>query len=131
MVGMAFTFERLHHVQILCPPGGEEVARDFYAGVLGLTELAKPAVLAARGGAWFRGGGWEVHVSPVPDFAPATRAHPGVLVTDLDGLAAALEAAGRPVQWDPHFPGHRRFYSRDDHGNRLEFLEPQPAQGLK
>ncbi|MBB4695236.1 catechol 2,3-dioxygenase-like lactoylglutathione lyase family enzyme [Actinoplanes abujensis] len=117
-------FERLHHVQVLCPPGGEEQARAFYAGVLGLTELAKPAVLAARGGCWFRGGGWEIHVSPVSGFAPQQRAHPGVLVDDLDGLAATLEAAGRPVCWDPHFPGHRRFYSQDDHGNRLEFLEP-------
>jgi catechol 2,3-dioxygenase-like lactoylglutathione lyase family enzyme len=117
-------FAGLHHVQLLTPVGGEDAARAFYAGVLGMTELAKPPVLAARGGCWFRGGGWEVHLSPVPDFVPAARAHPGVLVDDLDALAAVLEAAGRPVQWDPHFPGHRRFYSRDDHGNRLEFLEP-------
>ena len=121
---VCMTFERLHHVQVLCPPGGEDAARAFYAGVLGMTELAKPATLAARGGCWFRSGGWEIHVSPVPDFVPATRAHPGVLVDDLDGLAATLEAAGRPVRWDPHFPGHRRFYASDDHGNRLEFLEP-------
>ncbi|MEV4344351.1 glyoxalase [Actinoplanes sp. NPDC049596] len=116
-------FERLHHVQVLCPPGGEDVAREFYAGVLGMTELAKPAVLQARGGCWFRSGGWEIHVSPVPGFTAATRAHPGVLVTDLDALDRKLRTAGRPVEWDPHFPGHRRFYSQDDHGNRLEFLE--------
>jgi hypothetical protein len=59
----------------------------------------------------------------VPEFLPAARAHPGVLVDDLEGLAAVLDKAGRPVEWDPHFPGHRRLYSRDDHGNRLEFLE--------
>ncbi|MET0423670.1 MAG: glyoxalase [Actinoplanes sp.] len=116
-------FEKLHHVQILIPPDGEDAARAFYGGVLGLTELPKPAVLAARGGCWFRGGGWEVHLSPVTGFTPAVRAHPGVLVTDLTALAETLETAGRPVQWDPHFPGHRRFYSADDHGNRLEFLE--------
>ncbi len=116
-------FVKLHHVQMLCPPGGEEKARDYYAGVLGLAELEKPPVLQARGGCWFRGGGWEVHVSPVPDFVPQVKLHPGVLVDDLDGLARQLETAGRPVQWDPHFPGHRRFYSSDDHGNRLEFLE--------
>lgn len=121
---MGFDFVRLHHVQLLIPPGGEEVARGFYGGLLGMTELAKPPVLADRGGCWFRGGGWEVHLSPVPDFVPATRAHPGVLVKDLDGLAAVLGAAGRPVRWDPHFPGHRRLYTADDHANRLEFLEP-------
>ncbi|MGX6602723.1 glyoxalase [Micromonosporaceae bacterium Da 78-11] len=122
---MGFTFERLHHVQLLIPRGGEDLARGFYGGVLGMTELAKPPVLAARGGCWFAGGGWEVHISPVPDFQPAKKAHPGVLVSDLDGLAAAIEAAGRLVEWDPNFPGHRRLYAHDDHGNRLEFLEPE------
>jgi hypothetical protein len=29
----------------------------------------------------------------------------------------------RAVDWDPHFPGHRRLYAHDGHGNRLEFLE--------
>jgi catechol 2,3-dioxygenase-like lactoylglutathione lyase family enzyme len=120
---MGFAFERLHHVQLLIPPGGEDVAREFYAGVLGMTELTKPPVLAARGGCWFRGGGWEVHLSPVPDFAPARKAHPGVLVRDLDDLAAAVGDAGRTVRWDADFPGHRRFYAVDGHGNRLEFLE--------
>jgi len=120
---MGFTFERLHHVQLIIPIGGEDVARAYYAGVLGMTELVKPPTLAARGGCWFRSGSWEVHLAPVPDFVPAARAHPGVLVNDLERLAGTLEAAGRPVQWDPHFPGHRRLYSSDDHGNRLEFLE--------
>ena len=55
---------------------------------------------------------------------PARKAHPGVLVAGLDALADALTSAGRPVEWDPHFPGHRRLYAHDDHGNRLEFLEP-------
>jgi catechol 2,3-dioxygenase-like lactoylglutathione lyase family enzyme len=110
-------------VQLLIPLGGEGVARDFYSGVLGMAEVMKPSALAARGGCWFRAGGWEVHLAPVPEFAPARRAHPGVLISGLDALAVTLEAAGHPVRWDPHFPGHRRLYSADGHGNRLEFLE--------
>jgi catechol 2,3-dioxygenase-like lactoylglutathione lyase family enzyme len=121
------TFQRLHHVQLAIPAGGEEVAREFYGGVLGMSELAKPEVLRARGGCWFRGGGWEIHLGVDPDFRPANKAHPGVLVAGLDDLAAALAAAGRTVEWDPHFPGHRRLYSYDGHGNRLEFLEPVTA----
>ncbi|MDQ1733060.1 MAG: hypothetical protein QOK10_3219 [Pseudonocardiales bacterium] len=31
---------------------------------------------------------------------------------------------GGHVDWDDNFPGHRRFYVHDLHGNRLEFLEP-------
>jgi hypothetical protein len=92
-----------------------------------MTELEKPAGLQARGGCWFRGGGWEVHLGVEREFVPAHKAHPGVLVRDLDALAAALTAAGRRVDWDPDFPGHRRLYSFDGHGNRLEFLEPVSA----
>ena len=122
-------FLRLHHVQLAIPPGGEDVARAFYRDVLGMTELEKPPVLAARGGCWFRGGGWEVHLGVEADFVAARKAHPGVLVDGLDELAAALAAAGRPVDRDPHFPGHRRLYTADGHGNRLEFLEPLPRSG--
>lgn len=120
---MGFRIDDLHHVQLLIPPGGEGEARAFYSEVLGMAEIVKPPVLAARGGCWFRGGGWEVHLSPVPDFVPARKSHPGVLISGLDALAATLEAAGHPVEWDPHFPEHRRLYSADGHGNRLEFLE--------
>jgi catechol 2,3-dioxygenase-like lactoylglutathione lyase family enzyme len=117
-------FLRLHHVQLAIPAGGEDVARAFYRDVLGMTELEKPPELAARGGCWFRGGGWEVHLGVEDGFAPARKAHPGVLVEGLDELATTLTAAGYRAQWDPHFPGHRRIYSSDGHGNRVEFLEP-------
>ena len=120
---MTYVFARLHHVQLAIPPGGEERARAFYGGVLRMTELDKPHALRARGGCWFRGDGWEVHLGVEPEFAPARKAHPGVLVEGLDALAATLAAAGRPVDWDPLFPGHRRLYTADGHGNRLEFLE--------
>ena len=40
---------RLHHVQLACPPGGEEVARRFWVQGLGLAEVPKPAPLAGRG----------------------------------------------------------------------------------
>lgn len=120
------TFARLHHVQLAIPAGSEATARSFYGEVLGMTQLDKPAVLAARGGCWFRAGGWEVHLGVEDDFRPARKAHPGVLVDDLDALAARLTAAGAEVRWDDDFPGHRRFYASDPYGNRLEFLEPVP-----
>ena len=119
-----FTFSRLHHIQLAIPPGGEEDCRGFWGGVLGMEELEKPAVLAARGGCWFRGGGVEVHLGVEQDFTPARKAHPGILVTDLNRLAETLSAAGVEVTWDGEFPGHARFYAADPFGNRLEFLEP-------
>ena len=121
---MTFSLGPLHHVQLAIPPGGEDACRAFWGGVLGMAELQKPPVLAARGGCWFRGGGLEVHLGVEEPFAPARKAHPGILVEDLDGLAATLEDAGTAVTWDGEFPGHRRFYAADPFGNRLVFLEP-------
>ena len=114
----------IHHVQLACPPGSEAALRDFYHGVLGLGEIPKPAALAGRGGCWFRGHGIELHLGVEQDFRPARKAHPGLLVRDLDAWAGRLRAAGHPVQPDGDFPGMRRFYSEDPLGNRLEFLEP-------
>ncbi|HEY7325500.1 MAG TPA: VOC family protein [Streptosporangiaceae bacterium] len=117
----------IHHVQLACPAGSEDASRAFYAGVLGLAEIDKPAALARRGGCWFRGHGIELHLGVEAGFEPARKAHPGLLVSDLDGWAARLAAAGYPVSFDDDFPGMRRFYSADPHGNRLEFLEPLAA----
>ena len=116
-------FIALHHAQLAMPPGEETAARAFYTGPLGMTELQKPPVLAARGGCWFRRGGLELHLGVEDPFVPARKAHPGLLVDGLDGLAAALEGAGHAVTWDDDFPGYRRFYAADPFGNRLEFLE--------
>jgi catechol 2,3-dioxygenase-like lactoylglutathione lyase family enzyme len=117
----------IHHVQLACPAGSEDASRAFYAGVLGLEEIEKPPALASRGGCWFRGHGIELHLGVEQDFRPARKAHPGLLVTGLDQWAARLTAAGYPVTFDAEFPGMRRFYSADPHGNRLEFLEPVTA----
>jgi catechol 2,3-dioxygenase-like lactoylglutathione lyase family enzyme len=121
----------LHHVQIACPPGGEDDARRFYAGALGLTEVEKPADLRGRGGAWFRAYDEqgtvvaELHVGVEDPFIPARKAHPAFVVDDLAGVADHLVEAGfevDPSQADS-FVGYRRFHAHDPHGNRVEVLE--------
>ena len=34
---------RLHHVQVSCPPGGEDAARGFWVDALGLVEVSQAA----------------------------------------------------------------------------------------
>jgi catechol 2,3-dioxygenase-like lactoylglutathione lyase family enzyme len=114
---------RIDHVQVACPPGAEEIQRGFYVGVLGMTEVAKPAALAGRGGAWFRCDEAELHVGVESDFHPACKAHPALLVDDLDAMAAAITAAGRAVRWDDAIPGVRRFHTEDPVGNRIELIQ--------
>lgn len=121
----------LHHVQVACPPGGEEAARRFYADGLGLTEVEKPAGLEGRGGTWFRGYdvrgavAAEVHVGVEEPFAPARKAHPAFVVEDLDALARSLVAAGFEVdERERHtYSGYRRFHTHDGAGNRVEVLQ--------
>lgn len=139
----------IHHVQLTCPIGAETAVREFYAGVLQLHEIAKPPLLAQRGGCWFVGGEQsrlEIHIGVADPFAPATKGHPGFMCDDkqdLDALAERLESAGYPVTWDdalreatmsvtrhdgvrqPHAAGMWRFYVNDPHDNRLEFLAPR------
>ena len=120
---------KLHHVQVSCPPGGEDSARAFYGVALGLVEVAKPPALAARGGAWFRSsyGSVEVHVGVEQEFRPARKAHPAFLVDDLDHVAARLEGAGYAVERDSLFPGYDRLYTADGAGNRIEIMQVASA----
>ncbi len=112
------------HVQLAAPPGSEDLLRPYYTDVLGMTEIPKPPVLAARGGCWFAAGPVQLHLGIEADFVPAAKAHPGIRVTGIHAFALRLAGHGAPVIWDDDLPGHRRFYSTDPVGNRLEFLEP-------
>lgn len=114
----------LHHVQLAMPAGGESRARTFYGDQLGLHEVTKPPELVARGGVWFRAGGLELHLGVEEPFAPARKAHPGIVTDDLDGLMTRLTAHGHQVRPDDRFPGYRRCDVDDVFGNRLEFLQP-------
>ncbi|MDX3353158.1 glyoxalase [Streptomyces sp. ME01-24h] len=114
----------LDHVQLAAPPGSEDILRDFYAGVLGMSEIPKPPVLAARGGCWFAAGPVQLHIGVEEEFRPARKAHPGLRVSGIEAYADRLRSRGATVVWDGDLPGHRRFYSVDPVGNRLEFLEP-------
>ncbi|MFE7949259.1 VOC family protein [Streptomyces sp. NPDC057426] len=112
------------HVQLAAPTGSEDRLRRYYGEVLGMVEVAKPPVLAARGGCWFQAGPVQLHLGVEEDFRPARKAHPGLRVTGIEEYAARLEERGALVVWDDNLPGHKRFYSEDPVGNRLEFLEP-------
>ena len=116
--------ERIDHVQLAMPAGQEEQARQFYCGLLGLTEVPKPASLAARGGAWFEHGDLHVHLGVDPEFRGAKKAHPAFQVTGLASFSARLRQAGAPVTEDDLLPGFARLFVHDPFGNRIELLEP-------
>lgn len=121
----------LHHVQVSCPPGGEDDARRFYGRALGLAEVEKPPALRDRGGAWFRAYdalgavSAELHVGVEDPCVPARKAHPAFVVDDLEAVVASVRAAGFAVDLSEResFPGYLRFHTRDGAGNRVEVLQ--------
>jgi len=117
------TITGIDHVQVAAPAGCEGAARAFYGALLGLEELSKPEPLRARGGCWFRAGDQELHVGVGDPFAPALKAHPGLVTADLDGLRARLNGVGIETTDDDAVPGTRRFFAADPFGNRLEFRQ--------
>jgi catechol 2,3-dioxygenase-like lactoylglutathione lyase family enzyme len=114
----------IDHVQVAIPPGSEDAARAFYRDLLGMTELAKPAALAGRGGCWFVAGSAVLHLGVEAQFSPARKAHPAFLVTALDALFDLLTEHGhRGTRADGELPGVRRFHVADPLGNRIEFQQ--------
>jgi catechol 2,3-dioxygenase-like lactoylglutathione lyase family enzyme len=113
----------IEHVQLAMPPGQEARARAFYVDILGLIEIPKPPDLALRGGAWFELGPAKVHLGVEPDFRPARKAHPGLLVEGLTELITKLEQAGYSVTHGDSLEGYNRVYVDDPFGNRIELME--------
>ncbi len=113
----------IDHIQLAMPAGQEDEARRFYAGFLGLTEVAKPSHLVARGGAWFENANVRIHLGVDPEFRPAKKAHPGLLVGDLNGLLEILRTAGHPVADGDVREAYEHAYVEDPFGNRLELIQ--------
>jgi len=124
------TIVGVDHIQLAMPPGEEEKARAFYAGLLGVPERPKPAALAARGGAWFESPHVRIHLGVEKDFRPARKAHPGLLVDGLAELTAELRRGGYAVTEDP-LEDRPRIYVDDPFGNRLELIDAALAQGVR
>ncbi|MFB9995533.1 VOC family protein [Deinococcus oregonensis] len=114
----------LDHVQIEAPAGCEAEAHAFFGGFLGLPELPKPAVLAARGGAWFGlPDGRQLHIGVTPNFVPRDKGHLALRCTDLDAVTERASASGISCVPDTELAPIRRVFLRDPWGNRLEILE--------
>lgn len=113
----------IDHVQLAMPHAGEEQARRFYIGVLGMREIDKPAHLAVGGGCWFASGAAHIHLGVEEGHRPSRKAHPALLVEDLAALAQRLEMAGVPFTAGKPLAGYIRGDTTDPFGNRIELME--------
>ena len=117
----------LDHVQLAMPRGAEQLARRFYADLLGLDEIPKPPQLASRGGLWFSCGELQLHLGVEEPFAAARKAHPALRIVGYQILLDRLDRAGVNIVRDSELPGVERAFVSDPFGNRLELIRWQDS----
>lgn len=114
------------------PEGLEELASEFYAGVLGLAPVAKPEAMG-RQGCWFQlPDGRQIHLQVRQPFQPLQDPHPALVVEDWQAAMDALAAGGCRWEPDDRWPGIDRGFTFDPFGNRIELMSAAGlrAQGL-
>jgi catechol 2,3-dioxygenase-like lactoylglutathione lyase family enzyme len=112
----------IEHVQLAMPPGGETLAIAFYEGLLGIPHVPKPAPLLARGGCWFESDAVKLHLGVEEPFTPARKAHPALVVDDLDVVVDRLASGGHRATGAQRHGERRHCYVEDPFGNRLELM---------
>lgn len=113
-----------HHAQITVPKGKENEARDFYCGILQLTEIPKPESLLGRGGLWLQVGERELHIG-IEDGVDRTltKAHLAYEVKDIQIIEEVLRKNNIEILSSIPIPGYERFEFRDPFGNRVECIK--------
>ena len=114
----------LHHVNITVPAELEAATKHFYASVLGLKQIPKPAT-SRQSGAWYEIGETQLHLS-VEDEGRArlSSGHICFAVSDLAAAEWKFRDADVEVTPDPKpNPNSPRFYVRDPGGNLLEIAQ--------
>ncbi len=115
-----------HHVSLIVADTARALA--FYRDLLGLeVDPGRPDL--GFPGAWLSIGGGAIHLLELPNPDPVTGrpAHGGrdrhlaLSVSDLDGLAAALDVAG--IGYTSSRSGRKALFCRDPDGNALELIQ--------
>ena len=119
MAGIRFT--HIDHCSVLITDLAK--ARAFYAGVLGLTEIAKPKTFDFVA-LWFRlDDGQTLHLLQKPQ--PDTRSprHFALRVPDAEQAREHFRAHGVEIQETGEIPNCDRFFVFDPDGNRIELIK--------
>lgn len=117
---------RLQHASVPMPLGGNDDARAFYNGILGMTEVAPPSSLDPEKIVWFQAGegGHEVHVFTEEGSRPNTPAqHLCLQLDDIGAMRAHLEKLGVPIEVPVAIHNRPRFNVRDPFGNLIELTQ--------
>ncbi len=113
---------KIDHFQIAIPSGRLADALAFYEHVLQFVRVAKPPELD-QSGAWLVQGPVNLHLSEEKEFEAARRAHPALLVNNIDELLSNAKRAGHELRIDAGPAGYKRASVFDPFGNRIELMQ--------
>ena len=116
---------RIQHVSVPLPPGGQDAARAFYGGVLGLEEVPVPETLESINLVWYSLGDTELHLFVSELTGDRSARHFCIELDDVEDQRHKLEAAGITVVGAPLIPGRPRYFCRDPFGNLIELTTIQ------
>jgi hypothetical protein len=111
----------VEHVALAYPAGRLDEVRAFYIGLLGLTELERPASITTPG-AWLSCGSSQLHFSNDPEFNVQVRPHTALMVDDLPALVKLLDERGHKTHRNAPLGGRERYFTWDPFGNKLELV---------
>ncbi len=114
-------FKRVDHIHICVPEERLEESRHFYADIIGLPQITRPAELKDLG-IWFRATNIELHVGVEAPSVQTIR-HTAFEVTDLEAARKHLQQNDVMIQKQRPIAGRKRFSFLDPFGNRTELLE--------
>ena len=131
-------FKNVSHISVTVTD--IEKTREFYTGVLGFKEIARPAFDFP--GIWYSlGGDLQLHIilndqlvrpAVEREKIQARYAHFALWTDDCDATAARIEALGlicRDVFSGP--TGLRQVFVKDPDGNMVEFIGPSSRAGAR
>jgi catechol 2,3-dioxygenase-like lactoylglutathione lyase family enzyme len=108
------------------PTGGQEAARTFFGGALGMTEVKPPSTLDHMKLVWFKAGpdGHEIHLFTDPEMnRKSTAQHICLQVDDIEAYRTRLAEQGVPIEETVAIPNRPRFFVRDPFNNQIEITQ--------
>jgi hypothetical protein len=90
---------------------------------MGFVEIPKPDALRVRGGMWFQAGPVQIHLGIEDGMRASAKAHPALVVSDLELYRTRLVEAGFDWRDADDIPETRRAHVKDPFGNRIELIQ--------
>lgn len=117
----AIRFGPLDHCSVLITDLAK--ARDFYAGVLGLNEIAKPKTFDFVA-LWFDlGNGQTLHLLQKSQAEARSPRHFALSVSDAHAARDHMKREGIEIAETGPIPHCDRFFINDPDGNRIELIQ--------